>query len=123
MESYNSDYTAGFKKVLFESVVDVLAGGAAIDPDSATAFETTGIIPAGTLISVIDSGTGYHSVVAIGTSLDSTALGLLAEDLPLDDMPLANVVLSGTCRTAALPTAEAAGIALVKAALPRISFV
>ena len=123
MESYNSDYTAGFKKVVFENVVDMLAGGAAIDPDSATAFTATGIIPAGTAISVLDSGTGYHSVVAIGTSLVPDILGLLAEDLPLDDMPLANVVLSGTVRTAALPTAEAAGIALIKAALYRFTFV
>ena len=123
MKSYNSDYTAGFKKVLFENIVDVLAGGAHIDPDSATAFESAGVIPAGTLISTLDSGTGYHSVVAIGTSLDSTALGLLAEDLPLDDMPLANIVLSGTVRTAALPSAETSGIALVKAALTRFTFV
>ena len=123
MKSYNDNYTAGFKKVVFESIVDVLAGGAHIDPSSASAFVATGVIPAGTLISEKNGSTGYHSVVAIGTSLGSTPLGFLAEDLELDDMPLANVVLAGTVRVGALPTAEATGITLIKAALKRFSYV
>lgn len=125
---------AGIQKVVFESVIDVFAGGVQIDPASATKYASSDpkVIPAGTLVGRKGTSDGLHKIVAITTTgtapnittnFDVELLGLTHFDVALDDMPLAAVVLSGTVRVEALPNDEQKNWKAIAAKLPRITFV
>lgn len=51
------------------------------------------------------------------------AMGTVLKTLGIYDMPLVAVVMAGTARKDALPDKEKAGVAFLRTALPRISFI
>ena len=73
MKNVTTSGESGFQKVVFENTVDILAGGAHIDPASATQFATTKVIPAGTLVGVKEND-GMHKIVAITATYSATPL-------------------------------------------------
>ena len=125
---------AGIQKVVFENVIDVFAGGGMLDVTSATKYASSEpkVIPAGSLIGRKSTADGTHKIVAItttGTAPNITTnfnvepLGLTQFDVPFDDQPLINIVLSGTVRVEALPDDEQKNWKAIALKLPRITFV
>ena len=116
----------GFDKVVFESVIDTLAGGATLD---VTGFENDdNVIPAGTFVGPKNGTTGLHPIVAPdgdGT-LPGAVIGMVHHTIPL--VAAGNnhvgVVLEGVARLAALPDAPVVSgdVTALKAALPKITF-
>ncbi|WP_298824501.1 hypothetical protein [uncultured Capnocytophaga sp.] len=114
---------AGRQIVVFDQEDATYPGGVYIDPTTAKARFTDGVIPAGTL--VVPNTDGTFKVVNETLSQANTAgaVGLTAHDVVIDDMPLVAVVMAGTARKEALPDKEKAGVAFLRTALPRISFI
>ena len=114
---------AGRQIVVFDQLDVTYPSGVHIEPTIAKARFIDGIIPAGTL--VMPDTNGMFKVVNETLSQTNTAgaLGLTAHDVVIDDMPLVAVVMAGTARKDALPDKEKAGVAFLRTALPRISFV
>lgn len=114
---------AGRQIVVFDQLDVTYPSGVHIEPTIAKARFIDGIIPAGTL--VIPDTNGMFKVVNETLSQANTAgaLGLTAHDVVIDDMPLVAVVMAGTARKDALPDKEKAGVAFLRTALPRISFI
>lgn len=114
---------AGRQIVVFDQVDATYPGGVQIDPTSAKARFTNGVVPAGTLL--VPHTDGNFKVVNETLSQSNTAgaLGLTAHDVVIDDMPLVAVVMAGTARKDALPDKEKAGVAFLRTALSRISFI
>lgn len=114
---------AGRQIVIFDQVDATYPGGVQIDPTTAKARFTDGVVPAGTLL--VPHTDGTFKVVNETLSQTNTAgsLGLTAHDVVIDDMPLVAVVMAGTARKDALPDKENAGVAFLRTALPRISFI
>lgn len=121
----------GFQKLVFENVVDTLPGGLLldIDPDDFT----DGVIPEGSLVGK-DNATGLGKVVTITpgdpeaepateTTYDITPIGLTYRTVKAEVNALVGVVISGTARIKALPTAVKDNADDVAIALPRITFV
>lgn len=110
--------SGGFQKVVFENVVDTLAGGViltGIDPND----YPDGVVPEGSLIGKnLTTGAG-----SVQTAPDGTSVGLLYRDSPVDDNTFAGVVIEGVARIKALPASVQANLAAVKTALPKITFV
>jgi len=117
----------GFDKVIFESVIDTLAGGAGLDISGFS--NADGIIPAGTFIGPKDGSTGLHPiVVGTGDGTPGAVIGLTHASVPLvaaNGNNSVGVVLEGVVRLAALPGAplDVDDIAAYKAALPKITFI
>ncbi len=117
----------GFEKVVFESVIDTLAGGVCIDPTGQS--WTNDIIPAGTLIGIKDPATGLAKPVTIsspgGSATFSPApLGFLRQSIKASDSnPLGSVVIEGVVRLKALPATYQQSATPLKAALPKITLV
>ncbi|MDQ8748397.1 hypothetical protein [Elizabethkingia miricola] len=118
----------GSQKVVWDHAIDILTGGVFIDKTSVAKY-TDGVIPAGTLISVKQPD-GTHKAVTITdadgeggnpATFDLDPLGLTHFDIPIDDMPLAAVVLSGTLRVDALPDMERLNWKEISKKLPRIT--
>ena len=80
-------------------------------------------MPAGTL--VMPDTDGAFKIVNETFSAANTAgaVGLTAHDVVIDDIPLVAVVMAGTARKEALPDKEKEGVAYLRTALPRISFI
>ena len=114
---------AGRQIVVFDQLDVTYPGGVYIDPTTAKARFTDGVIPAGTL--VIPDTNGTFKVVNETLSQTNTAgaVGLTAHDVVIDDIPLVAVVMAGTARKEVLPDKEKAGVAFLRTALPRISFI
>ena len=114
---------AGRQIVVFDQLDVTYPSGVHIEPTIAKARFIDGIIPAGTL--VMPDTNGMFKVVNETLSQTNTvgALGLTAHDVVIDDMPLVAVVMAGTARKDALPDKEKAGVAFLRTALPRISFI
>nr|DAK77322.1 MAG TPA: hypothetical protein [Caudoviricetes sp.] len=114
---------AGRQIVVFDQLDVTYPGGVYIDPTTAKARFTDGVIPTGTL--VIPDTNGTFKVVNETLSQTNTAgaVGLTAHDVVIDDIPLVAVVMAGTARKDALPDKEKAGVAFLRTALPRISFI
>ena len=114
---------AGRQIVVFDQEDATYPGGVQIDPTSAKARFTNGVVPAGTLL--VPHTDGTFKVVNETLSQTNTvgAVGLTAYDVVIDDMPLVAVVMAGTARKDALPDKEKAGVAFLRTALPRISFI
>ena len=115
--------TGARQKVVFDSVEATYPGGVVVDNTDALARYTDKILPAGTV--VVSNGSGGWKVlnVALTAPLLTTAIGLVQQDIAIEDFTLTSVVTSGTARIDALPSLEKTGIALLKAALPKISFI
>lgn len=114
---------AGRQVVVFDQLDVTYPGGVYIDPTTAKARFTDGVIPAGTL--VMPDTNGSFKVVNETLSQTNTtgAVGLTAYDVVIDDIPLVAVVMAGTARKEVLPDKEKAGVAFLRTALPRISFI
>ena len=113
---------AGRQIVVFDQLDVTYPGGVYIDPTTAKARFTDGVIPAGTLVMPDTNGTFKVVNETLSQTNTAGAVGLTAHDVVIDDIPLVAVVMAGTARKDALPDKEKAGIAFVKKVLPRITF-
>lgn len=114
---------AGRQIVVFDQVDATYPGGVYIDPTTAKERFTDGVIPAGTLVMPDTNGAFKIVKETLTTANTAGALGLTAHDVVIDDIPLVAVVMAGTARIDALPDKEKAGVAFLRTALPRISFI
>lgn len=114
---------AGRQIVLFDQLDVTYPGGVYIDPTTAKARFTDGVIPAGTLVMPDTNGTFKVVNETLSQTNTAGAVGLTAHDVVIDDIPLVAVVMAGTARKEALPDKEKAGVAFLRTALPRISFI
>lgn len=114
---------AGRQIVVFDQLDVTYPGGVYIDPTTAKARFTDGVIPAGTLV-MPDTDSAFKVVnETLSQTNTAGAVGLTAHDVVIDDIPLVAVVMAGTARKEALPDKEKAGVAFLRTALPRISFI
>ena len=114
---------AGRQIVVFDQLDVTYPGGVYIDPTTAKARFTDGVIPAGTLVMPDTNGTFKVVNETLSQTTTAGAVGLTAHDVVIDDIPLVAVVMAGTARKDALPDKEKAGVAFLRTALPRISFI
>ena len=114
---------AGRQIVVFDQLDVTYPGGVYIDPTTAKERFTDGVIPAGTLVMPDTNGAFKIVNETLTTANTAGALGLTAHDVVIDDIPLVAVVMAGTARKDALPDKEKAGVAFLRTALPRISFI
>lgn len=114
---------AGRQIVVFDQLDVTYPGGVYINPTTAKERFTDGVIPAGTLVMPDTNGTFKIVKETLTTANTAGALGLTAHDVVIDDIPLVAVVMAGTARIDALPDKEKAGVAFLRTALPRISFI
>lgn len=114
---------AGRQVVVFDQLDVTYPGGVYIDPTTAKARFTDGVIPAGTLVMPDTNGTFKVVNETLSQTNTAGAVGLTAHDVVIDDIPLVAVVMAGTVRKEALPDKEKAGVAFLRTALPRISFI
>ena len=114
---------AGRQIVVFDQLDVTHPGGVYIDPTTAKARFTDGVIPAGTLVMPDTNGTFKVVNETLSQTNTAGAVGLTAHDVVIDDIPLVAVVMAGTARKDALPDKEKAGVAFLRTALPRISFI
>lgn len=113
-----------FEKVIFESVLDTLAGGTNLDVTGYV--NADGIIPAGTAVGAKDATTGLSPIIKpTGTpgTLTGVPIGLTHATIKLNatgNNPV-GVVISGAYRKAALPQAwAAADLTTLKTAMPKL---
>lgn len=114
----------GFDPVVFESVIDTLAGGTTLDVTGYT--NTDGIIPAGTPVTAKNGTTGLSSIVtASGATLTGTAIGYVHHTIRLvaGGNNHVGVVLGGVARGAALPAAYSGALATLRTAVPKVNIV
>lgn len=114
---------AGRQIVVFDQLDVTYPGGVYIDPTTAKARFTDGVIPAGTLVMPDTNGTFKVVNETLSQTNTAGAVGLTAHDVVIDDIPLVAVVMAGTARKEALPDKEKAGVAFLRTTLPRISFI
>lgn len=114
---------AGRQIVVFDQEDATYPGGVQIDPTTAKARFTDGVVPAGTLLVPHTDGTFKVVNETLSQTNTAGALGLTAHDVVIDDMPFVAVIMAGTARKDALPDKEKAGVAFLRTALPRISFI
>ena len=114
---------AGRQGVVFDQLDVNYPGGGYIDPTTAKARFTDGVIPAGTLVMPDTNGTFKVVNETLSQTNTAGAVGLTAHDVVIDDIPLVAVVMAGTARKEMLPDKEKAGVAFLRTALPRISFI
>ena len=114
---------AGRQVVVFDQLDVTYPGGVYIDPTTAKARFTDGVIPAGTLVMPDTNGTFKVVNETLSQTNTTGAVGLTAHDVVIDDIPLVAVVMAGTARKEMLPDKEKAGVAFLRTALPRISFI
>jgi len=113
----------GFQKVVFESVIDTLAGGVIVDTTGYTAA-VDGYIPEGTLIGR-DTLTGVGKIVAdpAAPGENIKVLGLSYRDIKMEANAFVGVVIEGVARIAALPANEKSKAAAIGTALPKLTLV
>lgn len=114
---------AGRQIVVFDQLDVTYPGGVYIDPTTAKERFTDGVIPAGTLVMPDTNGTFKVVNETLSQTNTAGAVGLTAHDVVIDDIPLVAVVMAGTARKEALPDKEKEGVAYLRTALPRISFI
>lgn len=129
MQGVTTTHEGGFEKVVFESIIDTVAGGVCLDPSGLNEKFTDGIVPAGTLVGVKDPVTGLHKVVTVTTAdpdtYDATPLGFTAHSIAIDANPIVGVVIEGVVRKDALSTEykNAVEDLVANGKLPKITFV
>lgn len=129
MQGVTTTHEAGFDKVVFESIIDTVAGGACLDPTGLSELFTDGVVPAGTLVGKKDGTSGLHKVVTVTPgspdTYDVVPLGFTAQSVKIDNNPLVAIVIEGVVRKEALATAYQNAVADIEAegVLPKITFV
>lgn len=115
--------TQGFQKVVWENIVDTLAGGLLMD---FTGYNSAvnGYMPEGTCLGVT-TATGLGKVIADPSAPGAGVkiLGLSIRDVLVEDNAVVGVGLSGTARLKALPANEKSKATALATALPRITLV
>lgn len=117
----------GFEKVVFESVIDTLAGGTTVDVTSYS--NSDGIIPAGTPVGPKNSSTGLSPIVTHSSgTLSGAVLGYVHRDVKLvaDGNNVVAVVIEGVMRKDAMPTTysgNATAMTNLKAATPKVTII
>lgn len=123
MNNVKETASYGSQKVVWENVVDILAGGVHVSNATTTLFPDS-VIPAGTLVSEKQSD-GTHKVVTVTAgnpaTFDFEPLGMTHFDIALDDMPYPAIVLSGTFRKEAAPENVSENWADISPKIPRIT--
>lgn len=109
--------------VVFDSVLATYPGGVIVENTDAKLRFTDNVLKAGSV--VVSNGNGGWKIlnVALTAPLLATAIGLVRQDIAIEDFTLSAVVTDGTARIDALPDREKTGIALLKTALPKITFI
>lgn len=109
--------------VVFDSVLATYPGGVIVENTDAKLRFTDNVLKAGSV--VVSNGNGGWKIlnVALTAPLLATAIGLVRQDIAIEDFTLSVVVTDGTARIDALPDREKTGIALLKTALPKITFI
>lgn len=109
------------QKVVFDKVNDTYPGGVNIDNVDAKKRFTNGIIPAGAVVVP-----NAEKFVIINADLTATnikgAIGLVRQDVAIEDFTLSAVVMDGIVRTEALPDKEKAGVAFLIKELTSMKF-
>ena len=131
MQGTTTTQTGSFEPVVFESVIDTVAGGGTLDPTGLSAIFTDLIVPAGTLVGEKDKTTGLHKVVTItnGTpdTYDKKPLGFTMTSIKIDNNPLVGICIEGSPRKGMLRHGGGvitdAQIDDLKTALPKMTFV
>lgn len=122
MNSVKTENLIGFQKVVWENVNETLAGGASVELNGFT--NPDGVIPAGTIVSVKDKGTGTHKLVPDASALPAEGvIGITTQTVAIDDIPLVSVGIGGAVRVAALSANYQTNIAAIRAAFPKITFI
>lgn len=115
----------GFQAVVFESVIDTLAGGATIDPSGVT--WTNNEIPAGTLVSIKDAnGICYPVKITnpgASATFDRTPLGFVHATVSVQDNTLVGIVIEGVVRKDAVSADVKASANAIMAKCPKITMV
>lgn len=131
MQGVTTSHEGSYDKVVFESVLDTVAGGGCLDPTGLSAIFTDGIVPAGTLVGEKSKTTGLHKVVTISNAspdtYDVVPLGFTAHTIKIDNNPLVGIVTEGAVRKGLVRDATGimtdAQIDDIKDNLPKITFV
>ncbi len=113
----------GFDKVIFESVIDTLAGGASLDTTGYS--QADNLILAGTMVGPKNATTGLHTIVTVaaGAFTGGDPIGMVHATVKFvaGQNNLVGVVIEGTYRPAALAAVPvAASIAAMKTAMPNL---
>lgn len=102
MQGTTTTQTGSFEKVVFESVIDTVAGGGCLDPTGLSAAFPDGIVPAGTLVGKKDATTGLHKVITITNATPDTyshePLGFTMASIKIDNNPLVGIAIEGVVR-------------------------
>jgi len=131
MQGVVTTQSGSFEKVVFESVIDTVAGGGCLDPTGLSAIFTDGIVPAGTLVSEKSKTTGLHNVVTITNASPDTynyvPLGFTMHAIKIDNNPLVGICIEGVVRKGLVRDAVGimtdAQIDDIKDNLPKITFI
>ena len=108
--------------VVFDKVLATIPGGdKVIDNVDAKARFANGIIPAGTLV-VNVAGVFKVLKVALTDVNTAGAVGLVRQNIAIEDFTLSAVVTDGIVRIDALPAPEKTGIAFIQSKLPNLKF-
>jgi hypothetical protein len=131
MQGITTTHEQGFQKVVFESIIDTVAGGGCLDPTGLSQIYTDGVVPAGTLVGVKDASTGLHKVVTITNgdpdTYDATPLGFTISAVKIDENPIVGICIEGVVRRESVNAAgeeiTAGRVTDLKDDLPKITFV
>ena len=107
--------------VVFDKVLATYPGGVNIDNVDAKSRFANGIIPAGTLVVNV---AGVFKVLNVALTAPNTvgAVGLVRQNIAIEDFTLSAVVTDGIVRIDALPALEKTGVAFIKTNLPNLKF-
>ncbi|EPL7679769.1 TPA: hypothetical protein JRX02_002907 [Elizabethkingia anophelis] len=111
------------QKVVFDSMtLATYPGGVIIDNVDAKARFTDGIIPAGAVVVPSDGKFKIVNADLTATNIKG-AIGLVLQDVAIEDFTQSSVVMDATVRIVALPDKEQAGAALLAKELPSLKFI
>ncbi|HZF64196.1 MAG TPA: hypothetical protein VEZ55_06925 [Chitinophagaceae bacterium] len=114
----------GFEKVVFESVIDTLAGGTSLDVTGYV--NADGVIPAGTPVGPKNASTGLSAIITnSGGTPSATPIGYVHHTVPLvaNGNNLVGVVIEGVMRAAAMPAGYTSALGALRTATPKVTIV
>lgn len=114
--------SGGRESVVFDDVIATFPGGVQIDNEDAKKRFTDGVVKAGTVVVPHANGTYKVLNTALSDSNLKGSVGLVRQDVRIEDFTLSSVVIAGTARKNALPDLEKTGVEFLAKALPRITF-
>ena len=119
MDGVKKQREQSFEPIVFESVIDTIAGGGTIDTTGYTNADN--LILAGLPVSPKDPDTGLHKIVKPADVATSPILGYVHKTVTISSNSLVSIVISGTLRTAMLQSGYTA--ATLSAKTPKVVFV